>query len=141
MILQDRESKLRDQVATLEEQVARLKGEASKPPVVAPTAITPATNGCKFERPTRSESRASTVYLQSRSATPVNTKPIRAQLASNGVWTSQHNPYQANGVSYQMSNGSRLSTPKPNGVDIRPASPAISVASTAPTLGEDGWWS
>ena len=140
-VLQDRESKLRDQVAALEEQVARLKAEASKPPIAAPTAIIPATNGYKFEQPSRSESRAITVYSQSRSATPVNTKPARAQLASNGVWNSMHNPYRGNGVPHRIPNGSGLSTPKPNGADIRPASPAASVVSTAPTVDEEGWWS
>lgn len=139
--LQDRESKLRDQVAALEEQVARLKGEASKPPIVAPTSIIPATNGYKFEQPSRSESRASTVYAQSRSATPVNTKPVRAQLASNGVWNSMHNPYRPNGGPHLMLNGSGSSTPKRNGVGIRPVSPAASVVSTTPTVDEDGWWS
>ena len=170
---QDRESKLRDQVAALEEQIARLKAETSKPPVVAPTAITPAPNGYKFEqpsrsesrastvyhpvatataitpaengyrfeRPPRSESRASTVYLQSRSATPVNTKPARAQLASNGVWNSMHNPYRANGVSHRTPNGSGLSTPKRSGTSIRAPSPTASVVSTAPTVDEEGWWS
>jgi hypothetical protein len=132
-ILQDRESKLRDQVASLEEQIARLKAEASKPSVVAPTAITPTTNGYKFEQPVRSESRASTVYLHSRSATPVGARPVRAQLTANGVWNSMHNPYLANG------NGA--DTSKRNGVSIRPSSPTASVVSTAPTVDEEGWWS
>ena len=136
-VLQDRESKLRDQVAALEEQVARLKAETSKPPVLTPTAITAVTNGYNFEPPIRSESRASTVYVESRSATPVNTKPTRAQLASNGVWNSMHNPY----VPQRMVNGNGSSTSKRNGVDIRPPSPTASVASTAPTVDEDGWWS
>jgi len=140
-MLQDRESKLRDQVAALEEQVARLKAEVSKPPVVAPTAITPITNGYKFEQPARSESRASTVYPQSRSSTPVNSKPTRAQLASSGVWNSMHNNLRANGISHQMPNGNGLSTSKRDGAGSRSVSPAISIASTAPTLDEDGWWS
>jgi len=139
--LQDRESKLRDQVAVLEEQVARLEAEASTPPVVAPTAITPSTNGYKFEQSIRSESRGSTVYVQSRSATPVNAKPARAQLASNGVWNSMHNPYLANGVSHRMPNGSESSVSKRNGAGMRSVSPTASVVSTAPTVDEDGWWS
>ena len=125
----------------MEEQVARLRAEGSKPPVVAPTAITPLTNGYKFERPIRSESRASTVYPSTRSATPVNATPPRTQLTSSGVWNSMHNPYKANGVTHRMLNGDVLNVPKRNGVDNRPVSPAMSVASTAPTLGEDGWWS
>ena len=140
MILQDRESKLRDQVATLEEQVTQLKAEVSKPPVVAPTAITPAINGYKFEQPSRSESRASTVYTQSRSATPVNTKPTRAQMAS-GVWNSMHNSYRVNGVPQRIPNGNGLNTPTRNGMGTRPVSPAMSVASTTPTVDEEGWWS
>ncbi|KAF9651983.1 hypothetical protein BDM02DRAFT_3266639 [Thelephora ganbajun] len=140
-LAKDRESKLRDQVAALEEQAARLEAEASKPPVVAPTAITPITNGYKFEQPIRSESRGSTVYLQSRSATPVNARPARAQLASNGVWNSMHNPYRATGAPHRLLDGNGLSTPKRNGVGIRPASPTASIASTAPTIDEDGWWS
>lgn len=138
---QDREGKLRDQVAALEEQVARLKAEASKPPIATPPATTPATNGYKFEQPSRSESRASTVYVESRSTTPVNTRPARAQLASNGVWNSMHNPYRANGVPHRMPNGNGSNTSKRNGVDIRSPSPAASVASTAPTVDEEGWWS
>ena len=142
IVSQDRESKLRDQVAALEEQVARLKAaEAPKVSVVAPTAITPATNGYKFERPVRSESRASTVYLESRSATPVNTKSTRAQLASNGVWNSMHNPYRANGVPHRMPDGNGSNTLKRNGVETRPPSPTASVVSTAPTIDEEGWWS
>jgi len=140
-ILQDRESKLRDQVAVLEEQVARLEAEVSTPPVAAPTAITPSTNGYKFEQPVRSESRGSTVYVQSRSATPVGASPAQAQLASNGVWDSMHNHYQANDVSHQMSNGSESSASKRKGVGIRSVSPTTSVVSTAPTVDEDGWWS
>lgn len=139
---QDRESKLRDQVAALEERVARLKAEASKPlPIATPTAVTPTTNGYKFEQPTRSESRASTVYPNSRSSTPVGIKPARAQLASNGVWNSMHNPYRSNGVSHRMPNGNELNVPKHNGVVARPPSPTASVVSTAPTVDEEGWWS
>ena len=141
IVPQDRESKLRDQVAVLEERVARLKAETSKPPAPTPAAITPATNGYKFEPPIRSESRASTVYLPSRSATPVGTKPARAQLASNGVWNSMHNPYRANGAPHRMPNGNGPSASKPNEVDNRPPSPTASVVSTAPTVDEDGWWS
>ena len=138
IIPQDREGKLRDQVAALEEQVARLKAEGSKPPIATPPSTTPATNGYKFEQPSRSESRASTVYVESRSTTPVNTRPARAQLASNGVWNSMHNPYRANGVPHRMPNGNGS---KRNGADIRSPSPAASVASTAPTVDEEGWWS
>ena len=135
IVSQDRESKLRDQVAALEEQVARLKAaEAPKVSVVAPTAITPTTNGYKFERPVRSESRASTIYLESRSATPVNAKSTRAQLASNGVWSSIHNPY----VPHRMPNGNGSSASKRNKI---PASPVESVVSTCPTVDGEGWWS
>ena len=141
IIPQDRESQLRDQVAALEEQVARLKAETFKPPVATPTAITPATNGYKFEQPSRSESRASTVYVESRSTTPVNTRPARAQLASNGVWNSMHNPYRANGVPHRMPDGNGSNTLKRNGVETRPPSPTTSVVSTAPTIDEEGWWS
>ena len=140
-ILQDRESKLRDQVASLEEQIARLKAEGSKPSFVTPTTIIPTSNGYKFEQPVRSESRGSTVYLHSRSATPVGTGPARAQLTANGVWNSMHNPYRANGDPHRMPIGNGLSTSKPNGVGIRPPSPTASVVSTAPTVDEDGWWS
>lgn len=142
MALQDRESKLRDQVAALEEQIARLKADASKPPIATPTAITPAPNGYKFAQPTRSESRASTVYIQSRPATPVNAKPARGQLASSGVWDSVHNPYRANGaITHPILNGNGSNTPKRNGVNMRAVSPAASVVSTAPTVDEEGWWS
>lgn len=141
MILQDREGKFRDQVASLEEQIACLKAEASKPPVVAPAAITSTTNGYQFEQPVRSESRASTVFLHSRSATPVDTRPARAQLTANGVWNSMHNPYRADGVPHRMPNGNGFNTSKRNEVGIRPPSPTASIASTAPTVDEDGWWS
>ena len=140
IILQDRESKLRDQVASLEEQVTRLKAEVSKVPIIAPSAVTPVTNAYKFEQPVRSESRASTVYLHSRSTTPVNTKPARAQLAANGVWNSMHNPYRANGAPHRMQNGNGSRASSRIGPVARPPSPATSAVSTLPTLGEDGWW-
>lgn len=127
-ITQDRESKLRDQVASMEEQISRLKAEVFKPPVVAPAATTPTTNGYRFEQP-------------ARSATPVNTRPARGQLTANGVWNSMHNPYRANGVPHRMPNGSGLSSSKRNGMGGRPPSPAASIVSTAPTVDQDGWWS
>lgn len=141
MMFQDRESKLRDQVASLEEQIARLKADASKPSVVVPATITPTTNGYRFEQPVRSESRASIAYLHSRSTTPVGTKPTRAQLTANGVWNSMHNPYRPNGVPHRMPSGNGLNTSKCNEVVIRPPSPTASIVSTAPTVDEDGWWS
>lgn len=140
-ILQDRESKLRDQVAALEEQIACLKAEASKPSIFTPAAITPTTKGYNFEQPARSESRASTVYLHSRSATPVGTRPARAQLIANGVWNSMHNPLGGNGAPHRIPNGNGLDTPKHSGIGVRSPSPTASVASTAPTVDKDGWWS
>ena len=134
IIVQDRENKLRDQVAALEEQVARL--ESGGATLVTPVVSAPTVNGYKFVQPSRSESRASTVYHHSGSSTPT-----RTQLTPNGVWNSMHNPYRATGTHPRMLNGKGSSTPKHSTAGTRPPSPTASVASTAPTVDEDGWWS
>ena len=118
--------------------MARLEAEPFTPSI---TAIASSTNSYKFEQSIRSESRGSTVYVQSRSATPVNTKPAQAQLASDGVWNSMHNPHGPNGVSHRMPNGSTSSVSTRDGVGMRSVSPTASVVSTTPTVDEDGWWS
>lgn len=160
--VQDRESKLRDQIASLEGQLARARAEAdptktsapksTKPPNGVPAhALQPRTrqNGYTHvsHTPSRPDSRASTVYGDSRVVTPAAhpngshyTPSIRAASPPQpSVWDSIHAP------SARRDDAIRLPmTPK----GIRPhqyyrpqiPSPTPSNVSAAPTLGEDGWW-
>ncbi|KAI0791811.1 hypothetical protein C8Q75DRAFT_732200 [Abortiporus biennis] len=173
----DRESKLRDQIAALEEQVARLQAETdqankalataqastsasskavSKPVTHAPRPTQPASrfrqNGFttpSAHNPTRPDSRASTIYGDSRVATPTapaghtngTTPSIReATPPQPSVWDSIHAPTgrRDNAIKLPM-------TPKTNkrpGSYYRPQipSPTPSNVSAAPTLQGDGWW-
>ncbi|GJE94258.1 hypothetical protein PsYK624_104270 [Phanerochaete sordida] len=138
----DRESKLRDQIASLEAQLARARAEPAQAKAAAkstngtaPHAHIPTRarqNGYTHASHThaRPDSRASTVFSDSRAATPT--------LSANGanqpsVWDSIHAPTARAPV-----------TPKA----VRPhayfrpqiPSPTPSTVSAAPTLGEDGWW-
>ncbi|TFK47942.1 hypothetical protein OE88DRAFT_1664911 [Heliocybe sulcata] len=133
----DRENELREQVSSLEVQVARLQGELEKAASApAPLTVQNVQNGTA-----RPVSRASTVYGPSRSGTPLAVNGRGASRAGvvspqTGVWESIHAP-----------------RPYRNGIPVTPKgrqsqyyrpqipSPTPSTVSLAPTLGEDGWWS
>ncbi|KZT24681.1 hypothetical protein NEOLEDRAFT_1093966 [Neolentinus lepideus HHB14362 ss-1] len=134
----DRESKLRDQVSSLEAQVARLQGELEKTASApAPLTVQNVQNGTA-----RSVSRASTVYGPSRSSTPVavNGKAgSRTGVISppqTGVWESMHAPRPYRNAVPVTPKGRQSQYYRP-----QIASPTPSTVSLAPTLGEDGWWS
>ncbi|KIP04050.1 hypothetical protein PHLGIDRAFT_211829 [Phlebiopsis gigantea 11061_1 CR5-6] len=157
-LAKDRESKLRDQIASLEAQLARSRAEADQ--AKAAVSVKP-TNGITSHSlvssrirqngythlshtPSRPDSRASTIYNDSRAATPsaqpnygTNTRTASPQQPS--VWNSIHAP------TARRDDPARLPvTPKA----VRPhqyyraqiPSPTPSNVSAAPTLGNDGWW-
>lgn len=154
MCLQDRESKLRDQIASLEAQLARARAETGQSKAVAAkptngsstyTYIPPRAHQNGYTRAshtlTRPDSRASTAYGDSRVVTPAaqlngSHYAPSSQAASPSqpsVWDSIHAPTARQPM-----------TPKA----VRPhqyyrpqiPSPTPSNVSAAPTLGEDGWW-
>ena len=108
-------------------------------------------NGKAYSHPPpRPDSRASTIYNQSRAGTPKaqhngTTNDVRAVTPPQpSVRDSIHAPWRAS---------SSLATPvtpktrytaapqfRRNG-SFRAPSPSPSVVSAAPTLGDDGWWS
>lgn len=160
-LTRDRESKLRDQIAALEAQMARVQADADrvkKATSKAPNGLSPKPNIPSRSRsngythishtPTRPDSRASTVYGDSRVVTPTAhmnggsyTPSIRASSpAQPSVWDSIHAP------NARREDPIRLPM-TPKGVRshsyYRPQipSPTPSNVSAAPTLGEDGWWS
>jgi hypothetical protein len=115
---QDRESKLKDQVADYEGQVAQYKIQLQQRGAGAGTT-TPAKHAPGRASGTPPSVRAPSPASTSRSATPV--------LGEQGVYSSMHAPKT-----------------RYAGVIARPAfrapSPTLSIVSAAPTLGADGWW-
>jgi hypothetical protein len=141
---QDRESKLKDQVAHLEGQLAKLQLSVQQPtPIPNGKPKAPPTPTATIRRPmaqpatARVPSPASTVYANSRSATPVGFRASTPQEAS--VWDSMHAPrrHPNVGVATPPSNPRPVSRARPS---FRAPSPTPSVVSNAPTLGNDGWW-
>ncbi|KAH9949523.1 hypothetical protein B0H21DRAFT_728360 [Amylocystis lapponica] len=153
----DRQSKLRDQIAALEAQVARLQAEtdqAKKAVTTAPTARYQ--NGhshAQTHPPPRPDSRASTMYDDSRAGTPTApaynlastryTNSMRAPAPrvatppQPSVWDSIHAPRHSAPLRIPM-------TPKakqpPQYFRPQIPSPTPSNVSAAPTLRDDGWW-
>ncbi|KAH9921301.1 uncharacterized protein B0H18DRAFT_1121452 [Fomitopsis serialis] len=150
----DRQNKLRDQIAALEAQVARLQAEtdqankaAAAAKVVQPKARYQNGNGNGTARPpARSDSRASTVYNdEDRSVTPtgqymIKSEPMRARPVTpqQSVWDSIHAPRRGMPTTAPATPQAK----KARGY-YRPQipSPTPSNVSAAPTLGDDGWWS
>ncbi|KAH9855781.1 hypothetical protein C2E23DRAFT_750718 [Lenzites betulinus] len=140
----DRQNKLRDQIASLEGQVARLQAEVEKPKksatVLQPVARYQNGNGKMHNPPPRPDSRASTVYNQSRAGTPKaqyngTTNDVRvATPPQPSVRDSIHAPWRQSGALPTMSKGMRANP------YFRVPSPTPSNVSAAPTLGDDGWW-
>ncbi|KAI0735960.1 hypothetical protein C8Q76DRAFT_668735 [Earliella scabrosa] len=140
----DRQNKLRDQNAALEAQIARLQAEVDKAKK-ASNVLQPVTryqNG-KTHPPPRPDSRASTIYNQSRAGTPKaphngTTNDVRVVTPPQpSVRDSIHAPWRQPTMPAPVTPKSRY-TPTYRG--FRAPSPTPSVVSAAPTLGEDGWW-
>ncbi|EIW65282.1 uncharacterized protein TRAVEDRAFT_68801 [Trametes versicolor FP-101664 SS1] len=143
----DRQNKLRDQIASLEGQVARLQAEvdkAKKSPNPTPNVLQPVAryqNGQTHHTPARPDSRASTVYNRSRAVTPKaqyngTTNDVRvATPPQASVRDSIHAPWRQAAAITPMSKGGLNSNPY-----FRAPSPTPSTVSVAPTLGDDGWW-
>jgi hypothetical protein len=157
-IVQDRENKLRDQVAALEARVGQLQLQVNNQGV-APWASTKmaasirtSTSSTAVSSPPRPDSRASTIY-PSRSATPTATVGdirSRTNTPPTSVWDSIHAP----GVSVSAGPGSwnqkqQGPAPVPRkryvvqqdwGRPSRVASPTPSVVSVVPTVNKEGWY-
>ncbi|PFH50734.1 hypothetical protein AMATHDRAFT_40648 [Amanita thiersii Skay4041] len=161
-LAEDRETKLREQIATLESKVVRLQTElehsktpklSQAVPIAAPSPFN--SNGISSARP---DSRASTVY-NVRLGTPSQRAMPASQASSTGsgtppgsVWDSIHAPKQPyptpSWSSYQQKRYPHLGPSTPKGRSntshyYRPTvpSPTPSTVSLTPTQGEDGWWS
>ncbi|EJF58554.1 hypothetical protein DICSQDRAFT_149052 [Dichomitus squalens LYAD-421 SS1] len=146
----DRQNKLRDQIASLDGQVTRLQAELDKAKkantTTAPTVLQPTAryqNG-KTHPPPRPDSRASTVYNQSRAGTPKaqyngTTNDVRVVTPPQAsVRDSIHAPWRQSTLQPPVTPKSRYPSHYKN---FRAPSPTPSVVSAAPTLGDDGWWS
>ncbi len=154
MRLQDRESKIRDQIASLEGQLARAQAQADRAPPISVRTSAPISSRSRQNGYTHSphdivrpDSRVSTVFVDSRVPTPVgqsngnhHAPSIRATSPPMpSVWNSIHAP------SARRDGPIRLPmTPKAARQDLlrrQIPSPTPSNVSAAPTLGDDGWWS
>ncbi|KAI0638793.1 hypothetical protein C8Q77DRAFT_1183752 [Trametes polyzona] len=138
----DRQNKLRDQIAALEGQVARLQAEVdkAKKPATVLQPVARYQNGQTHHPPPRPDSRASTVYNQSRAVTPKaqyngTTNDVRvATPPQPSVRDSIHAPWRQSAAIPSMTKGVRSTS------YYRAPSPTPSNVSAAPTLGDDGWW-
>jgi len=165
---QDRESKVREQIAALEAKCLRLQNELEKANNAAKlvASSTPFRPHNGVLHPPRPDSRASTVYDASanRRIPPAgSSQTVPSKFSSSpqpSVWDSMHAP-STNGHHQNSQNkwdSNRMhspsgrypdvasSTPKPrrqayNQYQRGAPSPTPSVVSAAPTMREDGWWS
>jgi hypothetical protein len=129
VLCQNRESKLRDQVAALEARVAQLQFSAIQATKSAALAAS---------SPPRPDSRASTVY-PSRTATPTASVDVsRTNTPPTSVWDSMHAPSVVSRRQGSAPRGRLLKQQQE--WPARVASPTPSVVSTAPTRGKDGWF-
>lgn len=154
-LLQERESRMRETMTVLENKVRMLQTELEKKTNVVKTSAstTPnyrhTTNGYSYS-PIRPESRGSTIYTH-RSVTP--TRRVASYIAgsSSSVRDSMHAPHgpvkypslstmHAPTVRYPSNFGLGRGGKMSSRTQVRQPSPAGSVVSNAPTLGEDGWW-
>ncbi|THG97227.1 hypothetical protein EW026_g4730 [Hermanssonia centrifuga] len=153
-LARDRESKIRDQIASLEGQLARAQAQADRAPPISVRTSAPISSRSRQNGYTHSphdivrpDSRVSTVFVDSRVPTPVgqsngnhHAPSIRATSPPMpSVWNSIHAP------SARRDGPIRLPmTPKAARQDLlrrQIPSPTPSNVSAAPTLGDDGWWS
>ncbi|KAF9014925.1 hypothetical protein BDQ17DRAFT_1340185 [Cyathus striatus] len=153
-LVQDQESKLRDQISTLEAKVMRLQTELETR--VKPSPYRNITN---THPPPRPDSRAS--IFDARSVTP--TKRLSSYTSTDrsetppqpSVWDSMHAPTNVNKKSYapqasihaprgvypSLGHGTPKARASPYYSRASIPSPTPSNVSAAPTLGDDGWWS
>ncbi|KAI0089817.1 hypothetical protein BDY19DRAFT_889029 [Irpex rosettiformis] len=149
-LAKDRESKLRDQIAAMEAQLARVQADADKAnnaiaatkTVNSTAALHTRPNGyARPQYPSRPDSRASTAYGDQRATTPTaqtNGKyyaPSARASPQPSVWASMHAPSARRGESIRA-----MARPQSNYRSQIP-SPTPSNISAAPTLGDDGWYS
>ncbi|KAH8101585.1 hypothetical protein BXZ70DRAFT_906693 [Cristinia sonorae] len=162
----DRESKLRDQVAALEEAMARLRAETDQAKKAAAAATAAASSASTtssrptvpsvpsrlrqngYAPPARPDSRASTIFGDSRVTTP--TPPANGTHAAPSirpasppqpsVWDSVHAPRNGRGVIRAPAPVTPKAKRPHQPYYPRIASPTPSNVSAAPTLGDDGWW-
>lgn len=149
--MQDRESKLRDQIAALEGQMSRVQAQADlakKIPAPAYNVVsaTPHIHQNGYTRishtPVRPESR-STVFVDSRVPTPTGqtNDASRPQTPlGQSVWQSMHAPAPHHNEPIRLPMTPKAMRPL---AYFRPQipSPTPSNVSAAPTLGDDGWYS
>lgn len=151
-LVKDREHKLREQVAMLEAQVARLEADFSKARNHNPVNVPKHTPYAKkapvpsqdISPPPRPDSRASTIYTN-RSRTPVardDIQPGSDTPPQASVWDSMHAPRQR----YPQLGPGRASSPysyRSSRSNFRQsvASPTPSTVSLTPTVDAEGWWS
>ncbi|KIY47001.1 hypothetical protein FISHEDRAFT_59902 [Fistulina hepatica ATCC 64428] len=150
----DREMKLRDTISTLEAKVERIQEElGSSKHLNTPGPHHRVVANGNGVASYRSESRASTA----RSVTPNGVaKPASGSPVNGGIWDSMHAP-KGGPAALQEKSASRSHAPRQPVASHYAApqarrpysrtssyyrlSPTPSVASAAPTLGEDGWYS
>jgi hypothetical protein len=144
--VQDRENKLKDQVAAMEGQLAQLKVamQQQQPAFTTPAKRSTMRNGTHNSSYAgapngRAVSPTSTAYGPSRSTTPVGNSPAVAGPQPS-VWDSMHAP-KTGGYPASLAPGSGRRPQPMHAPSYRAASPAASVVSVAPTEGADGWWS
>ncbi|THH32620.1 hypothetical protein EUX98_g1584 [Antrodiella citrinella] len=164
-LAKDRESKLRDQIAAMEESMARMRAETDQANTKAATATASAASAIPASRPpvssrlrqngythpttiARPDSRASTVFGDSRVNTPTplsngahaapNIRP--ASPVQPSVWDSVHAPRSGRNMIRAPVTPKAKKPMHAQPFYPRAASPTPSTASAAPTLGDDGWW-
>ncbi|EKM83395.1 hypothetical protein AGABI1DRAFT_65945 [Agaricus bisporus var. burnettii JB137-S8] len=168
--IKDRETRSRDTITALENKIRTMQVELEKRATATKTVPEPArtpsyrttttTNG-HSNGPIRPDSRSSMTFGD-RSATP--TRRMSSYVSTNvagttppqpSVWDSMHAPRgpvkhpslstvhaPAGRYPSNIGRGTPKTAPpyRSNLTPVRQPSPALSVVSNAPTLGEDGWW-
>lgn len=153
---QDRERKLEEEIASLKTQLSEAKSELEEERKVSHAAVASSTNpniNGNSNGNARPSSRASTICdAAAEPTTPrmnghgfnghggksVPVSRSRSPVITS-TWDSMHAPKRPGYVKTPLRGRGRQQPV--TGYKMRGASPAPSVASLAPTQGEDGWWS
>ena len=129
--IQDRENKMRETISALEAKVRLLQTELQAAVLKAAQPKTNGTNGVNGHSIHRPSSRTSTVYADSRAATPTLSHAPSPTPARASMYAPVPSRYPGVGQG----------TPKSRSYkNYRIPSPTPSVVSIV-TQGEDGWWS